>query len=125
MSAVSNSSMSAEVLLPLPKVAGANSRCHWVVRSKAASADRATSSSAGKGLLRRPLPKAGLRIDWYCPTKRLIDCDNALSRCKSYIDGLTDAAWWVDDKAVRTMTITVHPPDGKMRGVVVIQAYPM
>jgi Holliday junction resolvase RusA-like endonuclease len=64
-----------------------------------------------------------LRIDWYCPTKRRIDCDNALSRCKSYIDGLTLAGWWADDSVIRSVTIAVHLP-GERRGVVVITATP-
>jgi hypothetical protein len=109
--------------LPLPKVQGSNSRSHWVVRSRTAKSDRYVAFGiAGGRVLRKPLSAAHVVIDWHCPTKRLIDCDNALSRCKSYLDGLTDAGWWADDRAVRSVTITVHPATPERRGCVRIRA---
>jgi Holliday junction resolvase RusA-like endonuclease len=109
--------------LPIPKVQGSNSRSHWVVRSRTAKSDRYVAFGiAGGRIDRKALSVAHVVIDWHCPTKRLIDCDNALSRCKSYLDGLTDAGWWDDDKAIRTVTITVHPASDAVRGVVRISA---
>jgi hypothetical protein len=58
------------------------------------------------GIIENPV----VEIEWYTKTKRMIDCDNALSRCKSYIDGLTDAEWWLDDKQIRKMSIEVFLP---------------
>jgi Holliday junction resolvase RusA-like endonuclease len=71
------------------------------------------------------MESAHVFIDWHCPTKRLIDCDNALSRCKSYLDGLTDAGWWVDDRAIRVVTIAVHPAAPDRKGIVRIRATPV
>jgi len=71
------------------------------------------------------MESAHVFIDWHCLTKRLIDCDNALSRCKSYLDGLTDAGWWVDDRAIRVVTIAVHPAAPDRKGIVRIRATPV
>lgn len=112
-----------KIELPLPKVQGSNSRSHWVVRSRTAKSDRYVAFGiAGGRTHRKPLSAAHVIIDWHCPTKRLIDCDNALSRCKSYLDGLTDAGWWTDDRAVRSVTITVHPAAPPLAGIVRIRA---
>lgn len=112
----------AFVELPLPRLVGSNSRAHWSKRSRDAHADR--QSAHVHGLACRPdKPFVAVRlvIDWWCPTRRMLDCDNALSRCKAYLDGLTDAGWWLDDKAIRTVEITVHPP-GERKGCVTIEA---
>ncbi len=111
--------------LALPTVKGSNSRTHWVVRHRGAAIDRAYACAAAQrnAPSSEAMDAVALRIDWYCPTKRRIDCDNALSRCKSYIDGLTLAGWWADDSVIRSVTIAVHLP-GERRGVVVITATP-
>lgn len=120
-----NSFGARTIELPLPKLQSANSRGHWRSRCSRARADRFVAAvTARQGVAAPPLPGASVRIDWFCPTRRLLDCDNALARCKAYLDGLTDAAWWNDDKAVRQVTIQVHPP-GEKRGVVVIAATPL
>lgn len=112
-----------KIELPLPRVQGSNSRSHWTVRSRTAKSDRYVAfGTAGGRILRKPLSAAHVVIDWHCPTKRLIDCDNALSRCKSYLDGLTDAGWWADDRSIRTVTITVHPARPDLKGCVRIRA---
>ena len=109
--------------LPLPRVQGSNARSHWSVRSRTAKSDRYVAFGTARSLVpRKPLSNPHVVIDWHCPTKRLIDCDNALSRCKSYLDGLTDAGWWADDRAIRTVTITVHPAAPTRSGIVVIRA---
>jgi Holliday junction resolvase RusA-like endonuclease len=111
--------------LPLPHLQSANSRSHWRSRCKNAAADRFLAAiTARQAGATTPLPGASVRIDWFCPTRRLLDCDNALARCKAYLDGLTDASWWKDDRAIRQVTIQVHPP-GEKRGVVVIAATPL
>jgi Holliday junction resolvase RusA-like endonuclease len=113
------------VELPLPALKGANSRNHWVVRHRAANADRMTAFIAAQAVPRgEPLDAVRLVIRWHCPTRRLLDCDNALSRCKSYIDGLTDAGWWRDDSVVRCVEISVLPP-GEKRGLLEIEASTM
>lgn len=130
---VDSSSIPRTIELPLPKVQGSNARSHWTVRSRTAKSDRyvafghASESSFSKNgrLLREPMSAAHVFIDWHCPTKRLIDCDNALSRCKSYLDGLTDAGWWVDDRAIRVVTIAVHPAAPDRKGIVRIRATPV
>lgn len=120
----SNTSPLASVELVVPRLAGSNSRAHWTRRSRDAHADRQTAHVLGLAAKpTKPMDSVRLTIDWWCPTRRMLDCDNALSRCKSYIDGLTDAGWWVDDKAIRTVEINVHPP-GERRGTVVITAQP-
>jgi Holliday junction resolvase RusA-like endonuclease len=111
------------IILPLPSVEGSNSRSHWGVRRESAKCDRmiAAIEARAHGLV-GPLKNPVVVVDWYQKTKRSIDCDNALSRCKSYIDGLTDAEWWVDDKAIREMTIRVWAPgeNGGYKAKVVI-----
>lgn len=110
------------VELPLPALKGSNSRGHWVTRHRAANADRLTAFIAAQAVPRgEPLESVRLVIRWHCPTRRMLDCDNALSRCKSYIDGLTDAGWWKDDAVIRCVEITVLPP-GEKRGLLVIEA---
>lgn len=120
---MSGASEERTIELPLPRVQGSNSRSHWTVRSNTAKSDRYVAFGIARTLVpRKPLSQAHVVIDWHCPTKRLIDCDNALSRCKSYLDGLTDAGWWSDDRAIRTVTITVHPASPERRGCVRIRA---
>lgn len=110
------------VELALPRLVGSNSRAHWSKRSRDAHADRQSAHVIGLACRpAKPFASVRLVIDWWCPTRRMIDCDNALSRCKAYIDGLTDAGWWPDDKAIRTVEITVHPP-GERKATVVISA---
>lgn len=99
------------IILPLPSIEGSNSRSHWCVRQRAAKGDRLIAAVEARALgLIGPIAKPVVVVDWYQKTRRMIDCDNALSRCKSYLDGLTDAEWWSDDKAIREITIRVWLP---------------
>ncbi len=43
---------------------------------------------------------ASLRIDWYHPTRRLLDRDNIIASSKAYIDGIVDAGVLSDDRDV-------------------------
>ena len=93
------------VELALPRLVGSNSRAHWSKRSRDAHADRQSAHVIGLACRpAKPFTEVRLVIDWWCPTRRMIDCDNALSRCKAYIDGLTDAGVWHDDSVVRSIT---------------------
>lgn len=99
------------IILPLPRIEGSNSRSHWCVRQRSAKTDRLLAAIEARtlgliGIIENPV----VEIEWYTKTRRMIDCDNALSRCKSYIDGLTDAEWWLDDKQIRKMSIEVFLP---------------
>jgi Holliday junction resolvase RusA-like endonuclease len=113
------------IILPLPSIEGSNSRSHWCVRQRSAKLDRfaAAVEARIKGVP-CPLTNPVVVVDWYCKTKRMLDCDNALSRCKSYIDGLTDAGWWIDDKQIKTMIVSVYAPGegAGFKGRVVITA---
>ena len=103
------------VELALPRLVGSNSRAHWSKRSRDAHADRQSAHVIGLACRpAKPFTEVRLVIDWWCPTRRMIDCE-------AYIDGLTDAGWWPDDKAIRTVEITVHPP-GERKATVVISA---
>lgn len=94
------------VILPLPKYEGPNGRSHWRVRNTQAKSDKALASSEGRiGGRVDPISVVSLVIDWYCSTRRMIDTDNAHGRCKYFIDGLTSAGWWLDDRDIRSTTI--------------------
>lgn len=84
-----------KVTLPWPPTGlSPNARLHWAQKSKLAKAYRKACH-----LL---MLEAGLRgidwdgdihvwIDFYRPTKRVMDHDNCLSRIKSGLDGVADA----------------------------------
>lgn len=99
------------LILPIPSLQGSNSRAHYRVRIKDAKADRFIAALESRAIDVVQLKNPIVSVLWYCRTKRMLDCDNALSRCKSYIDGLTDAGWWSDDKKIVSMTVRVLPPN--------------
>lgn len=84
-----------KVILPWPPTGlSPNARLHWAQKSKLAKAYRKACH-----LL---MLEAGLRgidwegdihvwIDFYRPTKRVMDHDNCLARIKSGLDGVADA----------------------------------
>lgn len=116
------------IILPLPRYEGPNGRSHWRIRNTQAKADKVLASREGRvGGAVTPIPLVALVIDWYCSTRRLIDCDNAYGRCKYFIDGLTSAGWWDDDRAIRATTIRRWLPGeaAGFKGRVVITARPM
>ena len=44
---------------------------------------------------------------------------NAIRRCKAYLDGLTDAGWWVDDRVLVEIKAAVFRGCGKDEGVTI------
>ncbi len=86
------------ISLPLPRSKGSNGRDHWAARAKLVKADRALAFTAGSTVAPpMPFKDVSLTIAYRTKGAQAPDCDNAISRCKAYIDGLTDAGWWVDD----------------------------
>jgi len=116
------------VILPMPKYEGPNGRSHWRARNTQAKADKQLASLYGAIVgPEQPITVVSLVIDWYCATRRMIDTDNAHGRCKYFIDGLTSAGWWRDDKDIRATTIRRwFPGEGAgFKARVVITARPM
>ena len=96
------------ITLPPPMMPGANQRCHWRVRHKAARHDRYVAASLALAEMRKfaswePLEGATLTVTWR-GRGRLPDPDNIGGKTKAYIDGLTDAGVWTDDRVVRSIT---------------------
>lgn len=111
------------VILPLPKYEGPNGRSHFRVKHQQSVIDK-TLAYAEAGNDVAGFDSVAVIIDWYCTTRRLIDCDNAHARCKYLLDGLTEAGWWPDDSAIRQVTIRRFlPGEGAgFKGRVVIHA---
>lgn len=98
--------------LPPPKMPGANSRTHWVVRHRAAKHDRYVASTLALAEMRKarswaPMQGATLSIVWL-GRGRLPDPDNIGGRTKAFIDGLTDAGVWTDDRVVSAVTFATE-----------------
>jgi Holliday junction resolvase RusA-like endonuclease len=80
-----------------------NARVHWRVRARKVASFRefvgwATKSDAP------PEPFAGpvvltVSVGWPVGRKRHDD-DNMVALCKTMVDGITDAGWWVNDSQV-------------------------
>lgn len=87
---------------------GANSRTHWVVRHRAAKHDRYVAATMALAEMRKarhwtPMLGATLAVRWL-GRGRLPDPDNIGGRTKAFIDGLTDAKVWEDDRVVEAIT---------------------
>lgn len=87
---------------------GANARCHWRVRHRAAKHDRHVAATLATEEMRvfaswQKVEGAALTVTWR-GRGRLPDPDNIGGRTKAYIDGLTDAGVWHDDSVVRSIT---------------------
>mgnify|MGYP003673349172 CR=1 FL=1 len=79
------------IKLPLPsRNLSPNSRVHW---SKLAKHKREARKLAGFSTWDQigPCSFKGYRLDFYWPTKRKRDKDNATAMCKAYLDGVADA----------------------------------
>lgn len=84
--------------LPYPaKELSPNSRCHWSQKARLNKIARKDAALLAKVAGFSELTFTGydgklhLWIDIYCKTKNYVDADNALSSCKSMIDGIADA----------------------------------
>jgi len=91
---------------------GANSRSHWRVRHKAARHDRYVAATLALAEMRKsaswePIRRATVSVKWHgrgC----LPDVDNIGGRTKAFLDGLTDARVWTDDRAVASIEFAVE-----------------
>lgn len=112
-----------ELTLPWPsKDLSPNQRVHWARKAKAAKAARADAQllarAAGWHRMILPPGRLHLWLDFYPPTRRSVDDDNMLSRCKAYRDGLADALG-IDDK--RFISHPFVQPEPRKGGQVVIK----
>lgn len=91
---------------------GSNSRSHWRVRHRAARHDRYVAATVALAEMRKcaswePIRQATVSVEWHgrgC----LPDVDNIGGRTKAFIDGLTDARVWADDRAITTIQFAVQ-----------------
>jgi len=92
------------VNLPWPdKVLNPNSRAHWRRRSKVVKTARTTAKILTLVALgdRAQVPAShGLKITMHPPDARRRDQDNAISSCKSLLDGVADALGVNDSRFV-------------------------
>lgn len=100
------------LFLPPPLMPGSNSRSHWRVRSKAARHDRYVAETLARVEMRKvahwePIAGATLTVIWH-GRGRLPDPDNIGARTKAFIDGLTDAGVWHDDRVIRSITFSTR-----------------
>lgn len=98
--------------LPPPRMPGANARTHWVVRHRAAKHDRYVAATLALAEMRKrpawePMGGATVSVVWR-GRGRLPDPDNVGGRTKGFIDGLTDAGVWADDRVVTAVTFAVE-----------------
>lgn len=93
------------ITLPIPPVAvRPNGRSHWRAKAKAVKAMRDRAYAYTLVELCGDTPPgwvhARVLIDWYHPTKRLLDRDNIIGSCKAYLDGIVSAGVLADDNGV-------------------------
>lgn len=98
--------------LPPPRMPGSNARGHWSVRHRAAKHDRYVAATAALAEMRKSaswqaMSGAALTVLWR-GRGRLPDPDNIGARTKAYIDGLTDAGVWSDDRVVRSVMFSTE-----------------
>jgi len=110
--------MTVTLTLPLPaRGLRPNDRCHWAKKARltkqAREAARREMFAAMKSVEAEVWIIASYSLRAYFKTKRHMDDDNIASGCKSYRDGIADAAGQ-DDKTfkctgVQTFTDTKNP----------------
>ena len=99
--------------LPFPSASlSPNARVHWATRSRAAKKHRewarlATQAMGIKALTNR----LDVVITAYPPSRRRMDDDNLIGRCKAYRDGIADALG-VDDSRFQTRLQWGEPVKG-------------
>lgn len=96
-----------EMPLPSPH-SGGNKRGHWIhgYRTKRAEKQRMLLTLRTNDLENLLLTPVDITIDWYGWNK--VDRDNALSRCKGYIDGLIQARLIPDDGPDHVHSLSVR-----------------
>ena len=77
-----------------------NSRVHWATLAKLKKQYRAACAWTAKahGLGKIEADKLHVTLEFYAPTRRAYDLDNALARMKSGLDGLADVIGVDDSK---------------------------
>lgn len=83
-----------------------NARTHWATRSRIVKKTRADAYALTKAAGPADLPDSGpikVSIEFYPPTRRRQDLDNALSRAKSTLDGFAEALGIDDSRFEITM----------------------
>ena len=82
--------MQHKITLPLPsRNLSPNARVHWATLARHKKEARhlaAVSAFAQVGIV----AISGYRLDFYWPTQRRRDKDNAAAMCKAYLDGIAD-----------------------------------
>lgn len=96
---------SLTINLPIPDAKlRSNARVHWAIRSRLTKLHRNRAMLAARTVLGKEPPprweKASLRTEWFFPTRRHLDPDNAIGSLKAYIDGLADAGIVANDRGL-------------------------
>lgn len=101
-----------------PACLSPNGRAHWGKKAKAAAKTRRDASIACQAAGVRALPWSAMhvQITFHPATKRAFDLDNAVARCKSLLDGVSDAVG-IDDSL---FTIAPTKGDPVKGGVIII-----
>lgn len=92
--------MDLTVTLPWPpKELSPNARLHWaaLARAKRAYRHACALQAMAQGVRRVQATKLHLSLNFYPPSRRAFDLDNALARMKAGLDGLADVLG-VDDR---------------------------
>jgi crossover junction endodeoxyribonuclease RusA len=90
-----------QIILPWPpKELSPNARTHWAVLAKAKKRYREACAwtAIEQGLKKSDKQALHITIEFYAPTRREYDLDNALARMKSGLDGLCDVLGVDDSK---------------------------
>ena len=101
-----------KIILPWPsRVLSPNARVHWATKAKAVKKARRDGYNAAlvagytKMTFDQHEGRLQLFIDFYCPTRRFIDADNALAMCKAALDGISDCLAVNDRRFVHHLTV--------------------
>ena len=83
--------MSKTITLPLPsRNLSPNARVHWSKLALFKGSARRLAALETWNQYMIGAPFKGYRLDFYWPTKRRRDKDNAAAMCKAYLDGVAD-----------------------------------
>lgn len=98
--------MSITITLPWPPAAlSPNSRLHWARLAKAKKAYREACywQAVEQGVRKMDAERLHVHFEFHKPSRRAMDMDNALARCKAGIDGLADVLGVDDSKWTMSM----------------------
>lgn len=102
--------MTVTLTLPIPdRSLSPNARPHYHAKGRATKKARTRAKVEVMAMLpggyRPRAANAKVQITWFAKTRRFPDPDNALSNCKAYFDGLTDAGLFCDDKNITHLPV--------------------